>query len=121
MATLVQLVAQLPATLPAAMLVVQHFAPESNGQQLLDRLARHTELRNVDIDGETTEAGTLYLALLDHHLLAKDGSINHLLGTKGPRENHYRPATDALFRSAAVAYGPRVVLTSMLHDGTGRP
>ena len=122
MAALVQLVAQLPATLPAAVLVVQYFAPESNGQQLLDRLARHTELRcRLPIDGETIEAGTLYLAPPDHHLLAKDGSVGHLLVTKGPRENHYRPAADALFRSAAVAYGPHVVgvvLTGMLHDGT---
>lgn len=31
MLALVQFVAQLPATLPAAVLVVQHFAPESNG------------------------------------------------------------------------------------------
>ena len=122
MPALVQLVAQLPATLPAAVLVVQHFAPDSNGQQLLDRLARHTQLRcRLPLDGETIEAGTLYLAPPDRHLLVKDGSVGHLLVTKGPRENHYRPAADALFRSAAVAYGSRVVgvvLTGMLHDGT---
>ena len=57
-------------------------------------------------DGEVLEAGTLYLAPPDRHLLVKDGSAPHLLVTKGPRENHYRPAVDALFRSAAVAYGP---------------
>ena len=31
MSALVQLVAQLPATLPAAVLVVQHFAPDADG------------------------------------------------------------------------------------------
>ena len=102
--------------------LVQHFAPESNGQQLLDRLARHTELRcHLPIDGETIEAGTLYLVPPDRHLLAKDGRVGYLLVTKGPRENHYRPAADALFRSAAITYGPcvvGVVRTGMLHDGT---
>ena len=122
MPALVQLVAQLPATLPAAVLVVQHFAPDSNGQHLVDRLARHTALPcRLPADGDALEAGTLYLAPPDRHLLAKDGSTAHLLVTKGPRENHYRPSVDALFRSAAVAFGDRtvgIVLTGMLHDGT---
>ncbi|MGY3089416.1 two-component system chemotaxis response regulator CheB [Hymenobacter sp. UYAg731] len=122
MPALVEFVAQLPATLPAAVLVVQHFAPDADGQHLVDRLARHTALPcRLPTDGEVLAAGTLYLAPPDRHLLAKDGSVPHLLVTKGPRENHYRPAADALFRSAAVAYGARtvgVVLTGMLHDGT---
>ena len=122
MPALVEFVALLPATLPAAILVVQHFAPESNGQQLVERLARHTALPcRLPTDGEHLKAGTLYLAPPDRHLLAKDGRMPHLLVTKGPRENHYRPAADALFRSAAVAYGARtvgIVLTGMLHDGT---
>ncbi|MBU6122641.1 chemotaxis protein CheB [Hymenobacter siberiensis] len=122
MPALVQFVAHLPAALPAAILVVQHFAPDSNGQHLVERLARHTTLPcRLPTDGETLAAGTIYLAPPDRHLLAKDGSVPHLLVTKGPRENHYRPAADALFRSAAVAYGARtvgIVLTGMLHDGT---
>ena len=122
MSALVQLVAQLPATLPAAVLVVQHFAPDSDGQYLLDRLARHTSLDcRLPTRSEPLRAGALYLAPPDSHLLAKGGSEPHLLVTKGPHENNYRPAADALFRSAAVAYGPRtvgVVLTGMLHDGT---
>ncbi|MDO7846101.1 chemotaxis protein CheB [Hymenobacter sp. M29] len=122
MPALVQLVAQLSPTLPAAVLVVQHFAPDSDGQQLVERLARHTAMPcRQPVDGEPIEAGTLYLAPPDRHLLAKDGSTAHLLVTKGPRENHYRPAADALFRSAAVAFGANVVgvvLTGMLHDGT---
>ena len=122
MPALVQLVGQLPAGLSAAVLVVQHFAPDSDGQQLVSRLARATALPcRLARHGEPLAAGTLYLAPPDHHLLAKDGDVPHLLVTQGPRENSYRPSVDALFRSAAVAFGPAVVgvvLTGMLHDGT---
>ena len=122
MPALIELVAQLPATLTAAVLVVQHFAPDSNGQHLADRLARHSAMPcRLPLDGELIEAGTLYLAPPDRHLLVKDGGELRALVTKGPRENHYRPAADTLFRSAAVAYGFNtigVVLTGMLHDGT---
>jgi two-component system chemotaxis response regulator CheB len=116
---LTKLVAQLPGTLPAAVLVVLHLAPESQGDIIVKLLAEHTALRCVLATNHAPlEAGTLYLAPPDRHLLAKEDQV---LVTKGPRENHYRPAVDALFRSAAVAYGPNVVgvvLTGMLHDGT---
>ncbi|UOQ52122.1 chemotaxis protein CheB [Hymenobacter cellulosivorans] len=119
MPALCQLVAQLPADLPAAVLIVQHFAPDSSGEHLVDRLSRQTNLRCLlPQGGELIEPNTLYLAPPDRHLLVKDG---YLLVTKGPHENHYRPAADALFRSAAAYYGPNVigvVLTGMLHDGT---
>ncbi|GAA4365631.1 chemotaxis protein CheB [Hymenobacter saemangeumensis] len=119
MPALVKLVSQLPGELPASVLVVQHFSPDSDGQHLVDRLARHTGLRcRLPQNGDLLEDRTLYLAPPDRHLLVREGRI---LVTKGPRENHYRPAADALFRSAAVAYGPNVigvVLTGMLHDGT---
>ncbi len=119
MPALTRLVAQLPATLPAAVLVVQHLAPDSNAEVLVNRLAQHTALHcQLATNNAPLEAGNLYLAPPDRHLLVKD---TQLLVTKGPRENGYRPAADALFRSAAVAfdsYTIGVVLTGMLHDGT---
>lgn len=119
MAALTRLVAQLPATLPAAVLVVQHLAPNLTGLPLVAHLSAHTGLRcQLATNSAPLEAGHLYLAPPDHHLLVRN---QHLLVTQGPRENGYRPAVDALFRAAAVEYDScviGVVLTGMLHDGT---
>jgi two-component system chemotaxis response regulator CheB len=119
MPALIRLVAQLPATLPAAVLLVQHLAPDSTGEPLVARLARHTSLHcQLATNGMALETGHLYMAPPDRHLLVKN---NHVLVTKGPHENNYRPAADTLFRSAAVEFDSHVigvVLTGMLHDGT---
>jgi two-component system chemotaxis response regulator CheB len=69
-------------------------------------------------DGQAIEHGTVYVARPDHHLLVEEGRLRVVMG---PKENRRRPAADALFRSAALAYGPRVVgvvLTGALDDGT---
>ncbi|MGI4884845.1 MAG: chemotaxis protein CheB [Janthinobacterium lividum] len=119
MSALLQLVAQLPAALPAAVLVVQHLAPDSDPEGTVTRLAAHTALHcQVAGHGAPLVAGHLYLAPPDRHLLVKEDRV---LVTKGPFENGYRPSADALFRAAAVAFGAQVVgvvLTGMLHDGT---
>jgi two-component system chemotaxis response regulator CheB len=69
-------------------------------------------------DGETIEAGMIYVAPNDHHMLLEH---NKVIVRRGPKENRFRPSIDALFRSAAYVYGPRVigvVLSGFLDDGT---
>lgn len=108
----------LPVDLPAALFVVQHLSASGPSllPELLDRVsplvARHPD------DGEAIRHGAIYVAPPDHHLVIQPG---HLHLVRGPKENSFRPAIDATFRSAAHAYGPRVigvVLTGMLDDGT---
>jgi two-component system, chemotaxis family, protein-glutamate methylesterase/glutaminase len=112
-------IAELPSDLPAAIFIVQHLAPENTAAALLARLGRHKAFDcKLATNGERFKAGRIYIARSDYHLLVKK---NHLLVTKGARENRYRPSIDALFRSAATTHGPRVigvVLTGMLDDGT---
>jgi two-component system chemotaxis response regulator CheB len=97
--------------------VVQHVSPNSPGF-LADILDGKGPLRAVVArDGELIEHGHIYVAPPDRHLLVKPG---HLHLSRGPQENRSRPAIDVLFRSAAIAYGPRVIgvlLTGMLNDG----
>jgi two-component system, chemotaxis family, protein-glutamate methylesterase/glutaminase len=113
------LVGQLPTNLPAAIFVVQHMAPENTGEALLHRLRKYRAFKcAIAIDGQEFRQGQVYIARPDYHLLVKR---MHILVTKGARENRYRPGIDPLFRSAAAAYGPRVigvVLTGLLDDGT---
>src|SRR6266498_5434050 len=112
------IVASLPSDYAAAAFVVTHMSPESPGN-LPAILQRASKLPVAAAeDGAPIVAGEIRVAVPDRHLLLEADRM-HL--SNGPRENRHRPAIDALFRSAAVAYGPRVtgvVLTGMLDDGS---
>jgi two-component system, chemotaxis family, protein-glutamate methylesterase/glutaminase len=115
---LIRLVEDLPAGLPASVFIVLHVS--SHGRTALPQiLARRTDLHVAQaVDGEPIEAGRIYVAGPDRHLLLEPGIVRVTAGTK---ENGYRPSIDALFRTAAAAYGPRVVgvvLSGSRDDGT---
>ncbi|MES2261229.1 MAG: chemotaxis protein CheB [Pseudomonadota bacterium] len=113
------LVAQLPADLPAAILIVQHMAATSSSEAMLRVLALKGKLPcRQAIHHGAIKAGHIYVAQPDKHLMVSQGRT---LVTKGARENRSRPGIDPLFRSAAVEYGNRVIgviLTGYLNDGT---
>jgi two-component system, chemotaxis family, protein-glutamate methylesterase/glutaminase len=117
------LIAGLPDDLPAAVCVVVHLRPDAQSR-LSNIVARLTSLPVVPArHGTLLQAGTIYIAVPDLHLLVERDEKGEgvLRVIRGPRENRARPAVDPLFRSAALAYGPRVigvVLSGALDDGT---
>lgn len=112
------LVARLPQDFPAAVCIVMHLSAHSPSA-LPDILSRAGALPACHPeDGEAIRPGCIYVAPPDHHLLVE----GDLLGVKkGPKESRFRPAVDALFRSAAHTRAPNVigvVLSGVLDDGT---
>jgi two-component system chemotaxis response regulator CheB len=116
--TLLRLTASLPPDINAAIFIAQHLAPDRRSV-LPELLNSHGKLRAaLAVDEEKVEHGRIYLAPPDYHLLIEEGFVRVM---RGPKENGFRPSIDALFRSAARAYGPRavgVILSGSLNDGT---
>ena len=111
-------VGSLAGDFPGALAVVIHVTPTSKSI-LPEILSRAGPLpASHAAHGESYRRGHVYVAPPDHHLIVRNGAF-HL--ARGPRENGFRPAVDALFRTAAASGGPRVigvVLSGALDDGT---
>jgi two-component system, chemotaxis family, protein-glutamate methylesterase/glutaminase len=112
-----ELVRGLPTDLPAAIFVVVH---TSAGEDVLATILERAGTLPTETarNGGSISLGRIYVARRDHHLLLEPGRLRVV---RGPRQNGFRPAVDPLFRSAAKAYGPRVigvVLSGALDDGT---
>jgi two-component system chemotaxis response regulator CheB len=108
----------LPAELGAAVVVAQHRAPESHPDAFRDLLGAVTPLKvREPVDKQAIEAGTVYVAAPDYHLLVERHSL--ALSTDEPLM-YARPSIDVLLESAAEAYRERcvgVVLTGANADG----
>jgi len=115
---LITLLGGLPADLPAAIFVVVHIPPYSISR-LPEILGRAGPLPAAHaVHGEAIRPSRIYVAPPNRHLLVRRDQVEV---TGGPRENHVRPAVDPLVRSAARAYGQRVVgvvLSGSLYDGS---
>lgn len=112
------LVAGLPQDFPAAVCVVLHLHAHSPSA-LPHILSRVGPLpAHQPRDGEALRPGHIYVAPPDCHLLVEGDTLGV---KKGPKESRFRPAVDALFRSAAYTHGPNVigvVLSGVLDDAT---
>jgi two-component system chemotaxis response regulator CheB len=116
------LVGALPEDLQAAVCVVLHLRPDVHSH-LTEVLARATSLPVVTARNDMPlRPGTIYVGVPDLHFLVERGGDRGVIRlVRGPRENRARPAVDPLFRSAALAFGSRViavVLSGALDDGT---
>ena len=103
---LLDLVTGLPRELPASLFVVLHTVPHHDS--LLPELlsGRGPLPVRQPLHDEAIARGVIYVAPPDNHLLIRPGTMAVV---RGPRENGHRPAADALFRTAAAAYGSRVI------------
>lgn len=115
---LLSLLGALPADLPVPIVVVQHRGA-GDQTRLAELLQQGTALDVVEAEDKMAlESGTVYLSPADYHLLVETrGSLS--LSIDAPVRSA-RPAIDALFETAADAYGPAlagVLLTGASADG----
>ncbi|AKZ62576.1 chemotaxis protein CheB [Herbaspirillum hiltneri N3] len=108
----------LPGSSKAAVFVVLHL-PRDRPSLLVDIFAPKCRMAVREAsDKEPVEAGTIYFAPPDYHLLI-DAGPQLALSSDEP-VNFSRPAIDVLFESAADEYGERllgIVLTGGNQDG----
>lgn len=112
---LTELVADLPAEFPLAMVIVQHVDPRHRSL-LVDILARHSRVTVQAADeGTELQPGTVYVAPPGLHLLVNpDGTLSL---SRAELVHFVRPSADLLFESAAASYTDRVI--AVVLTGTG--
>ncbi|MCI5160346.1 MAG: chemotaxis protein CheB [Candidatus Electrothrix sp. AUS1_2] len=114
----VHLLSTLPARFPLPIVLVQHLHKDQDGS-LVRFYKERTRLKVEEAEEkERIQAGYVYVAPPDYHLLLeRDETFSLSLDDK---VNYSRPSIDVLFESAADVYGPRLVgilMTGANHDG----
>jgi len=108
----------LPADFPVPVVVVQHLDPRHE-TIIAEVLGRRAKLPvRLAQEGEKAQAGTIYIAPPNHHLLV--GPQGVLTLSSSELVHFVRPSADLLFESVAGTYGPRAiacVLTGTGSDG----
>jgi two-component system, chemotaxis family, protein-glutamate methylesterase/glutaminase len=113
-----KLLPALPAGFAMPVMIVMHVPPRK-GNALVELYEKKCALAVKEAeDKEPLEAGTVYFAPPDYHLLVE--TTEALALSSDETINHSRPAIDVLFETAADAFGPAltgIILTGANHDG----
>jgi len=111
------ILAGLPKSFPAALVIVQH---RSMGSMLTSLLEKKSALPVSNaVEGQTVEAGHVYVNRPDRHLTINAEHRFEYHG--GQKIRHVLSSANPLFESSADVFGPGtigVVLTGSDHDGT---
>jgi two-component system, chemotaxis family, protein-glutamate methylesterase/glutaminase len=116
------LLGNLPGNIAASIFVVVHIGARPSILPRILASAGHLPVAHA-VDGAPIRMGHVHVAPPDRHLMIEqaNGGWGRTRLFRGPRENMTRPAVDPLFRSAAEAFGSRVIgviLSGALGDGT---
>src|SRR5688572_11184280 len=116
-----RLTRELPADLPASLMIVLHISPSVSRTYHLALCGKSKLTCTPAQNGDRPQHGRVFVAIPDRHLrLVGTESDLRLQVDRGPRESRSRPSIDALFRSAAGSAGARtigVLMTGYLDDG----
>jgi two-component system chemotaxis response regulator CheB len=115
---LAEILPELPSSLPAAVVVVQHM-PAGFTASLAERLNASCHLRVSEAaQDDLLRPGKVFIAPGDQHFVITPE--RHVRLTQDPPLWGVRPAVDRMMKSVAEVYGSRaigVLLTGMGHDG----
>jgi two-component system, chemotaxis family, protein-glutamate methylesterase/glutaminase len=119
---LYELVPNLPADFPAAILIVQHMA-QGFTKSLAERMNRVSQLSVKEAeDGDEVLVGHVYIAPSNFHMVVVNEEGKEVIHMhQGPARNSVRPAADVTMEAASKLYRQNclgVVLTGMGRDGT---
>ncbi|NEO95699.1 MAG: chemotaxis protein CheB [Moorea sp. SIO3G5] len=113
---LMQILCDLPANFPAAIVVVQHLDPR-HPSLMAHILSRRTFLQVKEAESEDcVKPGTVYIAPPNRHLLVNtDGTLTL---TQTELVHFVRPSADLMLDSVAASYKERAI--AVILTGTGR-